>query len=58
MDEDMNIHIRILKLEGIVQAWWDTHIESCPLVIKTGEPIATMPAHIISWDGFFEELRD
>lgn len=48
MDEDMKIHIRILQLEGIVQAWWDTHPESCLLVIEIGEPIATMPTHIIS----------
>jgi hypothetical protein len=29
MEEDMKLHITSLQLEGIAQAWWDTHLENC-----------------------------
>jgi hypothetical protein len=58
MDEDMKLQITGLQLEGISQAWWDTQIENCVLVIEIGEPTNTTPAHLISWDEFFQALRE
>jgi len=51
MSKDTKLRISGLRLEGIAQAWWDSKLEQCELVIELSETTTTTRnARITSWD--------
>jgi hypothetical protein len=41
MTEDMKLHIVGLQLKGIMQKWWDIHLENFSWIMDIGDPIET-----------------
>ena len=48
MEEDMQLQIASLQLEGIAQAWWDTQLENFSEIDESTY------TRITSWDNFFK----
>jgi hypothetical protein len=56
MTKEENLHIVILQLEWVDQAWWDTQIDTSSLVVDLGYQHVATPPPIGSWDVFFQAL--
>lgn len=57
MEETCKLQIASLQLEGVVQAWWEQHMESTWLVVELGE-IPHDQTIISSWREFSHALKD
>jgi hypothetical protein len=57
MEEDIKLHITSLQFEGIIQASWDTQMETFELVVDISEFRGTT-TYINSWEFFCHALRE
>jgi hypothetical protein len=56
MEEDIKLHITSLQFEGIIQASWDTQLETFELVVDISEFRAKKTTYINSWEFLYHAL--